>query len=83
MAKFVVASPHTVEECQKALDETLEQDLLDKFVFGCKAGDHTGWAYIDADSEEEALESVPEFVKDKACAYEVNKFTAADIKAAH
>lgn len=83
MAKFVVESPHTVEECQKALDETLENELLDKFVFGCKAGEHTAWAYIDASSEEEALESVPEFLRDAACVHEVSKFTAEEIKAAH
>lgn len=83
MVKFVIESPHTVEECQQALDETLENDLLDKFVFGCKSGDHTAWAYVDADSSENALENVPEFLRDKACAYEVSKFTSEEIKASH
>lgn len=83
MAKYVIESAHTVEECLQALDDFLEEDTLQKFVFGCKSGDHTGWAYVDADSEEEALEIVPEFIRDKACAYEVGKFTPEDIKAAH
>ncbi len=85
MAKYVVESPHTPEECLQALDELLEkgEDTLKKFVFGCKSGEHTGWAYIDADSEKEALETVPEFLRDKACAHEVSMFTPAEIRAAH
>ncbi len=85
MAKYVVESPHTPEECLRALDETLEkgEETLKTFVFGCKSGEHTGWAYKDADSSEEALEIVPEFLRDKACAHEVGKFTPGEIKAAH
>lgn len=83
MSAFVIESPHTEAECLQALDEIVEIGTLDGFVFGCKSGDHTGWAYIKADSEEEALKTVPEFLRDRACAYEVSKFTPEDIKAAH
>ncbi len=85
MAKYVVESPHTSEECMQALDETLEkgEEILKLFAFGCKSGEHTGWAYMDADSEKEALEIVPEFLRDKARAHEVSMFTPEEIKAAH
>ncbi len=85
MAKYIVESPHTPEECLQALDETLKEgeDILKKFAFGCKSGEHTGWAFVDADSEKKALEIVPEFIRDKACAQEVSMFTPAEIKAAH
>lgn len=83
MAKYVVESSHTEEECLQALDDAVEKGTLEKFVFACKSGKHSGWAYVDADSEEAALEMVPESVRDKACAYEVSKFTPEDIKAAH
>ena len=83
MTKYVIESPHTVEECLRTLDETLEKDMLDKFVFGCNSGEHTAWAYVDADSEEEALETVPEFLRDTACAHEVTRFTSEEIAAAH
>ena len=85
MAKYIVESPHTEEECLQALDEILEkgEDTLQRFVFGCKSGEHIAWAYIDADSEEEALEIVPESLRDKVCLHEVSKFTPDEIKAAH
>ncbi len=58
MSKYVVESPHTPEECTKALDELAEkgEDTLKQFAFGCKSGEHTGWAYVDADNKKEALE---------------------------
>jgi hypothetical protein len=84
MAKFVIESPHTDEECLKAMDEAVEMGIIDKFVFGCNSGDHTAWAYVEADNEEEALENnVPSLVRDKACAYEVTKLTPEEVKAAH
>ncbi len=69
----------------QALDELLEkgEEALKMFAFGCKSGEHTGWAYVDADSEDEALENVPEFIRDKACAHEVSMFTPEEIRAAH
>ena len=85
MAKYIIESPHTEEECLQALEETLEkgEDILQRFVFGCKSGEHTGWAYVDADSEENALEMVPEFLRDKACIHEVSRFTSEEIKEVH
>jgi len=51
MAKYLIESPHTEEECLQALDETLEKgtDLLAKFDWGCMSGEHTGWAVVDAE----------------------------------
>lgn len=83
MPKFVIESPHTVEECDRALEETVEKNLIDKFVFGCKTGEHTGWAYVKADSKEKALENVPEFLRAKASVHEARKFTEEEIRAAH
>ena len=85
MAKYVVESPHTPEECLQALDKTLEkgEETLKMFAFGCKSGEHKGWAYVDADSEKEALEIVPEFLRDKARAHEVRIFTPEEIRASH
>jgi gamma-glutamylcyclotransferase (GGCT)/AIG2-like uncharacterized protein YtfP len=85
MTKYVVESSHTPEECTKALDELAEkgEDALKQFAFGCKSGEHTGWAYVDADDKKEALEIVPEFIKNKARAHEVSTFTPEEIRAAH
>ena len=84
--KYVIESEHDPEECMRALKELSEKekgDVLGKFVFACKSGEHVGWAYVDADSEEAALENVPEFIRDKACAHEVEKFTEEQVKEIH
>lgn len=84
MAKFVIESPHTEEECLKALDEAVKMEIIDKYVFGCKSGEHNAWAYVEADSAEEALEeNVPSFLTDKAIVHEVSKFTPQEVKEAH
>ncbi len=80
MAKYTIELPHTSE------DEKGE-DTLKKFAFGFKSGENTDWAYIDsyidANSEKKALETVPEFLKDKVRAHEVGMFTPEEIRAAH
>ena len=85
MTKYLVEVPHTSEECLGALDEMLAMgsDILDQYHFGCMAGEHTGWAIVDAESEPEALEIVPTSLSDKARAVALNKFTAEQIKKFH
>jgi hypothetical protein len=81
--KYLVIVPHTAEECLKALDDMETSKALDKFEFGCKAGDHTGYAIISATSEQEALKIVPADQREKARAVMLTKFTPAELKAIH
>jgi hypothetical protein len=84
MAKFVVETPHTDEECLKALDEAVEMGTLEKVVFACKTGEHRSWAYVEADNSKAAIESIiPKFLRPNAVAHEVNKFTAEEIESFH
>ena len=85
MARYLVISPHTPEECLGALDEIAAEgpQVLSKFDFGCMAGDHTGYAIVSASSYQEALKLVPASIRDKAKAVKLSKFTGADIKAIH
>lgn len=85
MAKYFIESPHTSEECLGALDEMLAMgpDVLEQYYFGCMAGEHTGWVIVDAESESEALEIVPSFLRSRARAVELNKFTPEQIKEYH
>ena len=85
MAKYVIETSHTPEECLKALDETLSKgpDVLDKFVWGCMQGVHTGWAHVEAKSKDDALAIIPNFLQKKAKATEVGKFTQDQIKSFH
>jgi hypothetical protein len=84
-ATYLVTSPHTQEECLEAIDKVAEKgaENLDNWRWGCMAGDHTGYAFFKAESEESALLSVPEMVRTKARAQKVGKFTVDQIKQAH
>ncbi|HZX48324.1 MAG TPA: hypothetical protein VFF47_03805 [Nitrospirota bacterium] len=85
MERYVIESPHTKDECIKALDEMLSEgpSVLSKFDWGCTAGDHTGYAIIDASSESDALNLVPRFIRNKARVVKVGKFTPEQIKSFH
>ncbi len=82
---YLIETPHTKEECLKALDEQLEkgQDVLNKFYYGCAAGDHTGYAIVDAKNESDARKLVPSFLIDKARIVEVGLFTPEMIRSFH
>lgn len=85
MAKYMIESPHTPEECSKALEETLAKgsDFLAKFDWGCMSGVHTGWAVVEAANESAARNMVPSFVRSKARVVKVDKFTPQQIKSFH
>ncbi|MEK6561126.1 MAG: hypothetical protein AABZ07_05260 [Nitrospirota bacterium] len=85
MERYVVESPHSKEECLKALDEMLAEgpSILNKFDWGCTVGDHTGYAIIDADNETEAKGLVPSFIRSKARIVKVGKFTPEQIRSFH
>jgi hypothetical protein len=85
MARYLIESPHTKEECLRALDEELAKgrDILGKFDFGCKVGDHTAYAIVDVDSKNDALSLVPIFLQKKARIVEVGKITPEMIKSFH
>ncbi|MBI5810418.1 MAG: hypothetical protein HZB21_04425, partial [Deltaproteobacteria bacterium] len=53
MSRYLIESPHTKEECLRALDETLAKgaQILNKFDWGCVAGDHTGYALIECEND--------------------------------
>ncbi len=83
--KYMIETPHTKEECLRALDEELAKgpDILKKFNYGCKAGDHTGYAIVDVKNEMEARNLVPGFLLNKARIVEVDIFTPEVIKSLH
>ena len=85
MAKYVIAAPHTPEECLEDLDKMVAEapDLLDKFVWGCAQGEHKGWAYVEAESKEELIATLPKSVQEKVKVIEVSKLTPEQIKSFH
>lgn len=85
MAQFLIESPHTKEECLQALDELKDKqpELLDKMRFGCMSGEHTGWATVEAGSESEVCEMIPEIIREKAHVVEVTQLTPQQIDSFH
>jgi len=83
--KYLVESPHTKEECLKELDGIAAEgsDVLGKFNWACKSGEHTGYAILEAKDEEAARSFVPEGVRGKARVHPVNTFTSMDIEQLH
>lgn len=85
MARYLIESPHTKEECLKALDEILAKgpSILDKFDWGCQAGDHTGYAVVDVDGEPAVRSMIPTFLHSKTRIVKVDKFSPEQIRSFH
>jgi hypothetical protein len=85
MDRYHIESPHTPEECLRALDEILAKgsDVLARYEWGCMAGDHTGYVAIEASSEAEAKKTIPSFLAGKARVVKLNKFTPEQIREFH
>ncbi len=83
--RYMIATPHTPQECLRALDEQLAKgpDVLKKFSYGCKAGDHTGYAIVEVKDSKEARDLVPGFLLNKARIVEVDIFTPEVIRSLH
>jgi hypothetical protein len=47
------------------------------------AGDHTGYAIVEARSEPEVREAIPEFLNGKARVVKLNNFTPEQIREFH
>ncbi len=80
---YLIVSPHTAEQCLAALDHLVKAHQLKRFEFGCKHGDHTGYARVEASSAEEALSIVPEEERSRARALPLDHFTEAQVRALH
>ncbi len=85
MTRYFVESIHTPEECLHALDEILAKgsDILEKYEWGCMAGDHTGYAIMEAASELEVKRTIPSFLVGKAKVVKLNKFTVEQVRDFH
>ncbi len=85
MARYLIASKHDPEDCVRALDAELAKGsgILDQFVYGCKEGDHTGYAIVESKNRSDALSLVPDFLQEKACITKVDKISPSEIKSMH
>lgn len=83
MERYLIVSPHTKEDCVRALQQIEAAGYLTHFDWGCKDGDHTGWLIIEADSKSEALMVVPTSQRPTSRVVKLTKFSAEDIRGVH
>jgi len=83
MDRYLVISHHAAPECILALKEVLAIGYLTHFQWGCKDGVHTGWATIDADTKEQAMLSVPVFLRNKAQIVRLAEFRPEQVEKMH
>jgi hypothetical protein len=85
MSDYMIETPHTKDECLHALDELLAAgpEVLAHYEFGCDKGDHTGYALVSVETEREAREFVPTFLRPRAKIVEVAPYTPEEIRSFH
>lgn len=82
---YFVTTTHTPEQCLSVLDDMAAQNkkLLSTTEWGCSSGDHTGYAFVQAASEDQALAQLPESSRASAKAVMVAKFTPEQLAKIH
>jgi hypothetical protein len=82
---YYVQAKHTPEQCLNALDEFKGKGdaVLSKFEWGCMAGDHTAYAFLEAKSEADVKQMLPKDVQATAKIQKVEKFTPDQIEKFH
>jgi hypothetical protein len=79
MQKFMIISPHTNQECTSVIKQTLAIGYLTHFYWGCKSGDHTGYAIIEAENQDQALLSIPTMIRNKGKAIGLVQFDTKQV----
>ena len=78
MERYLIESPHTVEDCDRAVREIHAAGYLHCFEWGCENGVHSAWAIVDAENLEHARQIVPWMFRDKARFVKLVKYEIAD-----
>jgi len=84
MATFLIEIPHSENtfECKQVIKLFVESGshLLANAQWGCKSGVHKSWFIHDFGSKEEAIQSVPPFLRHSTTVIELTTFTKSDIQ---
>jgi hypothetical protein len=83
MDSYLIETPHTARDCLRLVEQIRAMGYLFNFVWGCKSGEHCGWAIIDAENEAQARLVVPPLVRGKARVIKLTKFKADETKPLH
>ena len=79
MDRYLIETPHTVQDCKMLVQEVYAMGYLHHFDWGCMDGVHSGWAIIEAESEAQARLAVPAIVRGKARVIKLCKFSETSI----
>ncbi len=83
MDRYLIESPHDLENCAQVLQQIQAMGYLYNFDGGCKAGVHIGWAIIEAESEAQARLAVPSLIRHRAQVIKLNKFKPEEVDSLH
>ena len=83
MPRFLVEVPHesSLETCTRAVEAFLKSGshFFTHADWGCKDGEHKAWAFVDADTRDEARAVVPPAFRSQAKVVQLNAFTMDEI----
>lgn len=83
MNLYLVETKHTKENCRHIMDNFWVYGHITHFVWGCEQGICTGWAIIEAETEDEALLSVPSLVRNTTKVIRVSRFSPEELQHFH
>jgi hypothetical protein len=83
MHRYIVETEHTEDNCALVVGEIHSMGYLHHYEWGCDAGVHCGWAFIEAEKEDEALMTIPLIVRPQARAVRLIRFTEEDFERTH
>lgn len=83
MQRYLIESPHTDEECLEIVKQVIAAGYATHFAWGCMAGTHKGWVILEAESEAQALLTVPALVRPKATVVRLNSYSEEDVLPLH
>ena len=74
---YMIETPHEKGECLKTLDAQMNTGprIGNKFYYGCKDGDHTGYALVDLKDKKEGISQIPDFLRARTKIVEVEALT--------
>lgn len=83
MERYLIETPHSAQDCLALAQQVHAMGYLHQFDWGCKSGEHCGWAIIEADDATMARLAVPPMVRAKARVISLTRFDAAQIEQMH
>jgi len=83
--RYLLSTSHTPEQCADSLRRVAAKDkrLFESMDWGCKAGEHVGYALVWAKSPDEAVMKLPDTERSGAKAVLMTRFTVEEARRMH